>query len=144
MTYWVEEHFGAEEALIANLNVDHVAVDRLVDEALELCTLHGLVVEVLLRVILGELLVQVFANVAVLLLDLRSDLKLVTRWQLLLPITQHLQGEVGDVSAGQWDVLHATRDDIAITDWEDVSNTIARVNDSSRHRAEVEGVKTLV
>ena len=68
----MEEHFRAEEAFIAYINVDHVAIEGLVHELLELVALHelpsGLVR--LLVVVRVELLQHVFANVAVLLLNL--------------------------------------------------------------------------
>ena len=39
---WMEEHFRAEEPLIADIDVNHVSIERLVDKLLELVRLHEL------------------------------------------------------------------------------------------------------
>ena len=53
-----------------------------------------------------ELLKDVLADVAVLLLDLGGDLVGVARWDLLTTLLHHLQSEVSDVSTGERNVLH--------------------------------------
>jgi len=55
-----------------------------------------------------------------------------------------LQSELGNVTTGQGDVLHAGRDHISVTDREDMSYTITGVDDSAGHFGDVVEVGLLV
>ena len=69
--YWVEEHLWAEEPLIADIDVHHVAVDGLVNKVLKLLRLNDVAVRVRdFIVILLILLQNILAHVAIFLLDL--------------------------------------------------------------------------
>jgi len=85
----------------------------------------------LLLVKLGVLLNNIVANIAVLLLD-AGCLFLST---LLTAIKESLLNEVGHITTSQRNALDAGTNNIGVTNWEDVSNTITSVNDSTSHIA---------
>ena len=130
----MEEHFGSKEALIAYINIDHVPIERLVHKLLELVRLHRLACRIRCFLIIRvELLEHILTDVAVLFLDLGCNLITVSSSKLLSTIPQRLQSEGSNVSASQRDVLHAARDYIPVADREDVSDTVAGVNDGASH-----------
>lgn len=67
----MEEHFRTKEAFVANVDVNHVAIDGLVHEVLELlglCPVSLLILD--LFVVLFKLFQYVFAHVPILLFNL--------------------------------------------------------------------------
>ena len=134
----MEEHLGSEEALVANIDVNHISIDCFVHESLELVRLDDLSVLVRLFVILCELLVRVFAYITIPFFNLGSDLRGVSSLELLTSVLKCRESVLGDVPTGKWDVLDTTRDNVAIANWEDVSHTITRVDDGSCHLREVQ------
>jgi hypothetical protein len=107
-TYRVEEHFRAEEALVAHINFYHVVGEGLVHKPFELGRLHDLprFVRVFL-IILAKFFQDILAHVAVLLLNSGSDLIGILRGVLLSTIFHLIKNEFGDIAAGQGDALHA-------------------------------------
>ena len=91
--------------------------------------------EVLVRllVVLPELLHDVLADVAVLLLDLARHLELVFWWYVrhLASLAHEVQDELGDITTCDWDVLDSAPDDIALRTRNDVCDTITRVDNGS-------------
>ena len=134
----MEEHLWAEEALIANIDVHHISIDCFVHESLELVRLDDLSVLVRLFVILCELLVRVFAYITIPFFNLGSDLRGVSSLELLTSVLKCRESVLGDVPTGKWDVLDTTRDNVAIANWEDVSNTITSIDNSTSHGREIE------
>ena len=85
---WMEEHFRAEEPLIADIDVNHVSIERLVDKLLELVRLHELTSRLICRllVIRVKLFENILGHISVLFFDLSSDLVTVSRHERLAPI----------------------------------------------------------
>lgn len=126
----MEEHLRAEESLVADIDVDHVAVDCLMHKVLELGRLRE--TASLIRDLLVVLLVlfkDILADVAVLFLDLAGNLGGVFGLELFTSVLKHLQSELSDVPAGERDALHAAADDVAVTYWEHVGDAIACIDD---------------
>jgi hypothetical protein len=85
----VEEHFGAEEALVADVHLNHIVVDCLVDKLFELCRLNKLASAVLLFLVELSILFQhILAHVSVLLLDASRNLIRILGWEFLATILQ--------------------------------------------------------
>lgn len=74
---------------------------------------------------------EVLAHVAVLLLDGTGNLHRVLARDALLTVDQLLPNEFSDVSTGQWNMLDATTNNEAVSDWEDVRHTVTGVNDDT-------------
>ena len=90
-----------------------------------------------LLVILPELLHDVLAHIAVLLLDLPGDLQLVFRRDIghLSALTHEVEHELGDITTGDGDVLDGTPNNITLRAGNDVGNTVSGVDDGTRERA---------
>lgn len=86
-----------------------------------------------LSIVLPELIHDVLAHVAVILLDLRGDLHLILRGYggHLTTFSHQVEHELGDVPTGDWDVLDGASDDIALRARDNVGDTITRVNHST-------------
>ena len=65
----MEEHLWAEEALISDIDVDHVSINCLVNKSLKLIRLHNLAINILLLIILGILFQRIFAHITILLFN---------------------------------------------------------------------------
>ena len=83
------------------------------------------------RIVFPELLDDVLAHIAVVFLDLASNAHLVLRRHgcHLTTLTKQVQHELSDITSGDWNVLNRTADDITFCAWNNVSDTIARVDD---------------
>lgn len=128
----MEEHLRPQEPLVANIDVNHVAVDGLVHEVLELLGLLETAVFVGdLLVIQLELLEYILADVPVLFLDLASNLSRILSLELFATILQHLKSELGDVSSSKRDALDAAANHIAVANWEDVRNAVTCIDNSA-------------
>jgi hypothetical protein len=137
----MEEHFRTEEAFVSNIDVDHVSIDGLVNESLELGGLNpllGLLVE--FGVVLAVFLEHVLADVAVLFFDASGDFEGVFCLELLASVFEALKGVLCDVAPSQGNAFDTASDDGAITDWEDVRHTVTRINDSASHIRDVKFV----
>jgi len=141
----MEKHFWAHESFVPNINVYHVSSHSLVHKLLEFVRLNKLTCRLvhLFVVVRIELLEDVLADVPILLFHFRSNFVGIACWNLLATVLHHLQGVVSDVAASQWDVLHARRDNVAVADREDVSNTVASVDHSASHIRHVPHVSVL-
>ena len=128
----MEEHFRRQETLVANIDADHFVAQSLVNQFLKFRRLDKLALLSLLGVKLLILLKHIRAHVAVLLLDFGRNLVGVLWWELFTSILQLLQDEVSHVSAGERDVLDAGADNVGVAHWEDMSDTIARIDHSTR------------
>ena len=86
-----------------------------------------------LLVVLPELLDDVLAHVAVLLLDLAGNLELVLGRDVdhFAALTEEVEHELRDVAAGDGDVLDCGADHIALSDGYDVRDTVTGVNDGA-------------
>ena len=130
LTYRMEVHLWGEEGLISNFHRSHLALFVLVDVALELAGLDPLASGILFFLVkLGVLLLQIVANVAVLLFDLR---RLVVS-AFLTSVLVGLNDELGHVAASKRDVLHAGTNHKGVANGEDVRHTITCIDHSSRH-----------
>ena len=119
----VEEDFGGEEALVADVHGDAAPVrlgDRVPQKAIRL------VVEA------GELLDDVGAHVAVLFLDLSGRFE-ARVW--FASVSQEGLYEVGDVSTGNGDAFDRTANDISFRYWYDVRYAISGINDRAGERS---------
>ena len=84
-----------------------------------------------LRVVLPKFLDYVLAHIRIILLDLPSNFQLVFRWHLrhLSALSHQVEYELCDVSSGDWDVLDSTADDIPLRTRNNVSDTVAGIDD---------------
>lgn len=48
---WMEEHFRAEESLIADVDINHISIERLVNKLLKLVRLHELTSRLICRLL---------------------------------------------------------------------------------------------
>lgn len=133
MTYWVEEHLWTKEALISYINVNHVAVNGLVHKVLELFGLSEPAIFVRnFLIILLKLFEYIFADISVFLLDFAGNLSRIFSFKLFAAILQHLKRELSDVSACKGDALNTASNYVAVTNWENVRDTIAGIDNSAR------------
>ncbi len=90
-----------------------------------------------LLVVLAELLHDVLAHVAVLLLDLARDLELVLGRHVrhLAALAHEVEHELRDVAPGDGDVLDRAADDVPLRARDDVRDAVARVDDGAGERA---------
>ena len=96
-----------------------------------------------LLVILPELLHDVLAHVAVLLLDLPRDLELVLGGHVrhLAALAHEVEHELGDVAPGDGDVLDRAPDNVPLCTGDDVRDTVAGVDDGASERAVCHAVR---
>ena len=101
------------------------------DSVLSLITFKELV---WFDVILPELFDNVLADIAVLLFNLARDLQLIFGRYIchLSPFTHEVQHELGDVATCDGDVLDGTSNDVPLSAGNDMSDSIAGINDSAR------------
>lgn len=119
----VEEDLGRQEALVAHVNGD-LASAGLEDGVLgESCWIP---------VETAELLDDIRANVAVLLLDLLGSLEGRVG---LAAVTEEGLDEVCDIATGDGDRLDRRADDVSLGDGDHMGDTVTRVDDSSGQRA---------
>lgn len=111
----MEEHLGAEESLIADVNLKLLTrIRRLVQVLLEFVVEVPLAIcRLLLLVILGVLSRHILAHVTVLLFADTCNLLGIFTGDWLLAVPLHLQDEFSDVATGQRNVLDAAADDEA-------------------------------
>ena len=96
----MEEHFRAEESLVANVNFYHVVVESAMNEFLELIRLNELSIGFSLFIIGIELFKHILAHISVFLLNFGCNLIRVTGYEVLTTILQCLECELGNVTAG--------------------------------------------
>lgn len=126
VNFGVEEDLGSEETLVSDVDGDLTATrvkHRVLDEA------GGV------PVVSGELLDNIGADVAVLLLNLLGRLERRVR---LASITQQRLHEVGQVATCDGDRLDGGSNDVSLSDRDDVGNTVTRVNDRTGQRSVVD------
>ena len=141
----MKEHLRTKEALVTNIDVDHVAVDCLMNEVPELLRLSDVSVRIYhLFVVFFVLFEHILAYVSVFFFNFRCNFSRIFGLKLLSTVFQHLQGELCDVSASQGDALYATAYDISVAHGEDVGNALTRVNDSARQVTAFEFVKLCI
>mmetsp|Transcript_20902 Transcript_20902/g.23640 ORF Transcript_20902/g.23640 Transcript_20902/m.23640 type:complete len:243 (+) Transcript_20902:681-1409(+) len=100
--------------------------------SLELSGLLNGVANSLLFVIFVQLRQGILSNITVLLFDLLRYFQQFFSGHLLSSISQRIQNKVGNISTCKRDMLDATSDDISIYNRNDMGNTVARINNSSR------------
>ena len=90
-----------------------------------------------LLVVLPELLHDILAHVAVLLLDLARNLKLVLGRHVrhLAALAHEVEHELGDVAPGDGDVFDRAADHVPLRAGDDVRDTVAGVDDGAGERA---------
>lgn len=100
--FGVEEHFGAEESLVAHIQLDHVPIQRLVHKLLKLGRLDHFICGGVrrFRIKLAKLFEHILAHVPILFLDFACNFERIFGLEFLTTIFQLAQGEIGDVSAG--------------------------------------------
>ena len=134
----MEEHLWAEEALISDIDVDHVSINCLVNKSLKLIRLHNLAINVLLLIILGILFQRIFAHITILLFNFWGDFRCISSRKLLSTVSKLFKSELSDISSSKRNMLNARWDNKTITHREDVSDSISWVNDCSCHGTKVE------
>lgn len=87
-----------------------------------------------LRVKLLELLDNVRANVAVMLLDVLGHLHAILGRNRVLALAQQLLHKVGDITAGDGNVLDGRADDVAFGHGNHVRHAVARVDNGAGER----------
>ena len=121
----VEEDLRTQESLVADIAAEGALGDGL-NTFVRLDALVRLGIE------LGELLDHIRADVTVGFLDSLGNLEgLSGRNVTSLTLSHELLDEAGDITTSNGDVLDATTDDVTISDRDDVSDTITRINDGS-------------
>jgi len=135
----MEEHLGAQKALVADVDVHHVAVDCAVHELLELVRLDDLACCLVDRLLVErvKLFEYVLAHVSVLLLHFGRNLVRVACLKWLIAVFQGLQHILRDVATCQRNMLHAARNHVAVAHREDVSDAVARINYCACHLRDV-------
>mmetsp|Transcript_6067 Transcript_6067/g.13267 ORF Transcript_6067/g.13267 Transcript_6067/m.13267 type:complete len:357 (-) Transcript_6067:244-1314(-) len=123
---WIEEDLWSQEALVRD-----VALPALPEPRLARRLLHPLA---RVLVVLLKLLGHVRANVAVLLLDAARNVHGVVGRDGALALAHEQLDEVGDVAAGDRDVLDARADHVAIRHGDDVRDAVASVDHRARQR----------
>jgi len=78
-----------------------------------------------LLVVLGELLNDIRADIAIAFLDLLSDLHRLIGRNAGLTLSKKLLHKLGDASAGNGDVLDGRSDDVTLSNRDHVSDTIS-------------------
>lgn len=120
----VEEDLRTQEALITDINLVGLLCD-LVDALLNLEPLLGL------SIVLTELLGNIRADVAVLLLDALSNLQGLSRRDVLTTLTVESLNEGRDIATSKGDVLDRRSNDVTFSDGDDVGNSISRIDDGT-------------
>lgn len=120
----VEEDFGTQEALITDVNLVLLLCD-LVDALLDL--------EPLLRlsIVLTELLGDIRADIAVLLLDTLGNLQRLRRGDGLTTLTVEGLDEGRDITTSEGDVLDRGSNDVTFSDGDNVGNSISRIDNGT-------------
>lgn len=130
----VEEHLRTQESLVAHIDLDGLAsVGWFVNVLLEF--VREIIISVttlLLLIILSIFLHEVFADISVFLLDSPGDLKRILTRHGLLSITELTKHELSDVPTSERNVLDTATNDEAVSNGEDVRNTISGVDDHTR------------
>ena len=134
----MEEHLWAEEALISDIDVDHVSINCLVNKSLKLIRLHNLAINILLLIILGILFQRIFAHITILLFNFWGDFRCISSRKLLSTVSKLFKSELSDISSSKRNMLNARWDNKTITHGENVSDSISWVNDCSCHGTKVE------
>lgn len=124
----VEEDLRTQEALVTDIDLVRLLCD-LVDALLNSEPLIGI------SVILGELLSNIRADIAVLLLNTLGDLKRLRGRNDLTTLTMKSLDESRDITTSKRDVLDGRSDDITFSDGDDVSNSISRIDNSTSQGA---------
>eukprot|EP00042_Codosiga_hollandica_P046611 m.491971 g.491971 ORF g.491971 m.491971 type:complete len:377 (+) comp57273_c0_seq9:45-1175(+) len=130
----VEEDLGAKETLVAHINSKLLLRDGV-------ARLELLEPRARLLVVLLDLFVDVLANVAVSLLDLLGNLNDLSGRNVLVALAEEVHHKPGDVAASNGDVLDLAADDVALSDRNDVGDTIARVDDRAGESARALGAR---
>lgn len=115
----IEEYLGRQEPLVTDVDTDLTSAG-LPDDVLREAA--AVPVET------GELLHDIWAYIAVLLLDLLGRLQGAVG---LTPVSEQRLYEVGDISTGDGDRLDGRADDVTFSYGDDVCDTIARVDDGT-------------
>ena len=84
-----------------------------------------------LLIVFGELLGKVGAHITVGLLDPLGDIHGLVGGNVGLTLSQNLLDELGDATTGNGNMLDGRADDVALSDRDDVGNTVTRVNDGT-------------
>lgn len=114
----VEENLGTEETLVTDVDLVGSLCD-LVDALLHSEPLFGL------RVVLSELLSDIGADVAVLLLDALSNLQRLRRGDGLTTLTVEGLNERRDITTSERDVLDRRSNDVTFSDGNNVGNSVS-------------------
>jgi hypothetical protein len=120
----VEEDLGTQETLVTNINLVGLLSD-LVGAILDLEPLLRF------RIILSELLSNVGADVAVLLLDTLSNLKRLGGRNGLTTLTVQGLHKRRDITSSQGDVLNRASNNVTFGDRDHVGNSISRIDDGT-------------
>jgi len=119
---WVEEEFGTKEALVTNIDGEGAG-----------CALTGVLGKVLFRVsvVLVVLLDKIRADIAILLLDGTSNVQDLVSRHGLVSGTKLVDDEVSDGTTSERNVTNARSDDETGNNWNNMSDTITRVDNST-------------
>jgi hypothetical protein len=87
-----------------------------------------------IRLMLSEFPHNVLAHVTIIFFHLRGDFQLILRRNSshFSTFTQEVKYELRDVPSGDGNVLDSAADNVAISDGNDVRDTVARVDDCAR------------
>lgn len=87
----------------------------------------------ILFVILAEFFEHILTHIAILLFDTRCDLISVLRRELFSTVFQRVYYILSDIATGQGNRLDTRANNISVTNWENVSHTVTRINDGAGH-----------
>jgi len=131
--FGVEEDLRSKEALITDIDSVGLLADG-VQGCVLLEPLCGL------SVVLGKLLCDIRADIAIAFLDALGLLLDLRGRDALVTLTEELEDKASDVVASDGDVLDARADDIALSDGDDVGHTITTVDNSTSESTVVDSL----
>jgi len=110
-----------------------------VDKALELIGLDNLSSRGIcwLLIVAGEFFKHVFADIAVLFFDFGTNFCGITSLELFATVLERLKHVLGNIVSSERNMLHARWDHISVANREDVSDTIAWVDDCASHVTDI-------
>jgi len=120
----VEEDLRGQETLVTDVDRVGLLGDR-ISGVVHTEPLGGV------SIVLGELLGDIGADIAVQLLDALGHLERFGGRDLLVTLTEELLDEGSDITTGERDVLDARADDITLSDGDNVGHTITTVDNST-------------
>mmetsp|Transcript_472 Transcript_472/g.653 ORF Transcript_472/g.653 Transcript_472/m.653 type:complete len:221 (+) Transcript_472:364-1026(+) len=124
--FGAEENFGSQKPFVS-----HIDGKLFAGSAVFVLVHTKTIVTFLCCVVFNVFLHQIWANVAIHLLDSFGNIESNLRREIFSSVAKNLNHKIGDISAGKRDVLDATADHITLKNRNDVGDTITTVNNGT-------------